>query len=131
MSLREIVECFGGRFYSSIPDFTECQCETDILDRGLGIYCVPSVPHSVKVEGVERQVTKEGVKTTVQIHTPAGSIQVTSSFTEEMPAAGASVSWVTEHAIRRRGGRYRESLWALDASVPLLWTRAVSGHDPR
>jgi hypothetical protein len=101
LSLLEITERLGIGCYSVVPDFTDCDPETDMLDRTLGIFRLPVLPYQVTLEGVDRKVTRRGRETIVEYHTPAGSIRTASVFTEEMLDAGASMSWVTEHSIRK------------------------------
>jgi len=100
LDLVEIADKLGVGCYSVVPDFTDCDLATDMLDRTLGIFSLPVLPYRVTLEGVDRKVTRRGHETIVEYHTPAGSIRTASIFTEEMLDAGASMSWVTEHAIR-------------------------------
>jgi hypothetical protein len=85
--------------YASIPDYTAGD-ETAMIDRTLGLFHLPVLLYRVTLEGVERRVIRRGQETVVEYHTPAGSIRTASAFTEEMLDAGASMSWITEHAIR-------------------------------
>jgi uroporphyrinogen-III decarboxylase len=101
LSLNEVAERLGVGLYSSIPDFTRRVEETDMLDRGLGIMNVPVLPHRVVLEDVERRVTRSGREVAVEYRTPAGSIRTAEIFTDEMLDGGASMSWVTEHAVRQ------------------------------
>jgi Uroporphyrinogen decarboxylase (URO-D) len=101
LNLNEVAERLGVGYYSSVPDFTQREEETDMLDRGLGIFNVPVLPYRVVLDGVERHVTRSGRRTEVEYRTPVGSIRTVDIFTDEMLDAGASMSWVTEHAIRQ------------------------------
>ena len=103
LTLREIADRLGVGFYASVPDFTERQEETDMADRALGIFNVPVLAHRVTLEGVERRMTRSGRQTITEYHTPVGSVRTAEVFTEEMLAGGASVPWVSEHAIKRPG----------------------------
>jgi len=100
LTLAEVAERLGVGCYSSVPDFTECRSEDDMLDRALGIFRLPVLPYQVTLEGVERRVLRQGRETVIEYHTPAGSIRTATIFTDEMLDAGASVPWTTEHAIR-------------------------------
>ncbi|MBI3664654.1 MAG: hypothetical protein HY236_00250, partial [Acidobacteria bacterium] len=100
LSLMEIGDRLGVGYYSVIPDFTDCPGETDMVDRALGIYQVPVLPYKTTLVGVDRRVCRRGQETVVEYRTPLGSIRTATVFTEEMLASGASISWITEHAIR-------------------------------
>ena len=100
LTLTEITERLGVGCYASIPDFTDVADETAMIDRTLGLFHLPVLPYRVTLEDVDRRVTRHGQETVVEYHTPAGSIRTASVFTEEMLDAGASMSWITEHAIR-------------------------------
>src|SRR5271157_3654145 len=58
LTLTAVAERLGVGYYSSVPDFTQRQEETDMLDRGLGIFNLPVLPYRVVLEGVERRVTR-------------------------------------------------------------------------
>ncbi|MBI3682417.1 MAG: hypothetical protein HY235_18715, partial [Acidobacteria bacterium] len=100
LSLLEIADRLGVGYYSVVPDFTDCPRETDMLDRALGIYNLPVFPYRVTLEGVDRRVLRRGRETVIEYHTPAGSIRTATVFTDEMLDGGASISWITEHAIK-------------------------------
>jgi uroporphyrinogen-III decarboxylase len=100
LTLTEIADRLGVGCYSSIPDFTDCRSETDMIDRGLGIFRLPVLPYQVSLEGVDRRVVRGGRETVVEYQTPLGAIRTGTIFTDEMLDAGASVPWTFEHAIR-------------------------------
>ena len=100
LTLTEITKHLGVGCYASIPDFTDTTDEAAMIDRTLGLFHLPVLPYRVTLEDVDRRVTRHGHETIVEYHTPAGSIRTASIFTEEMLDAGASMSWVTEHALR-------------------------------
>ena len=70
-----------------------------MADRGLGIYNLPVLPYKVVLEGVDRRVTHSGREVITEYRTPAGSLRTAEILTDEMLDAGASLSWVTQHAI--------------------------------
>jgi hypothetical protein len=100
LSLAQVAERLGVGYYASVPDFTRREEETDMADRGLGIFNVPGLAHRVVLEGVGRRVTRAGREIVTEYHTPVGSLRTAEVLTEEMLDAGASVSWTTEHPIR-------------------------------
>jgi hypothetical protein len=101
LSLYEVAERLGVGYYSSVPDFTEREDETDMADRVLGILNVPVLAHRVILDGVDRRVSHSGGQTVTEYHTPVGSIRTAEVFTDEMLDGGASISWVTEQAIQK------------------------------
>jgi hypothetical protein len=100
LSLMEIADHLGIGYYSVIPDYTECASETDMIDRGLGIYRLPVLVYETTLEGVDRRIIRRNRETVVEYDTPVGSIRTATIFTEEMLNAGASTPWTTEHPIR-------------------------------
>lgn len=101
LSLQEISDRLGVGFYATVPDFTEREEETDMLDHGLGIFNHPVLSYRVLLEGVERRVTRRGRETVTEYRTPVGSLRTAQIFTEEMLDGGASIPWTSEHAVRR------------------------------
>jgi uroporphyrinogen-III decarboxylase len=100
ITLTAITERLGVGCYASIPDFTDRMDEDAMIDRGLGIFHLPVLPYRITLEGVERRVVQRGQESIVEYHTPLGSLRTVTTFTEEMLDAGASMSWIVEHAIR-------------------------------
>lgn len=100
LTLSQVAERLGVGCYDNIPDWTNIVSDIDMLDRTLGIYNLPNLPYLVTLEDVERRVTRNGLETVVEYHTPLGSIRTASMFTEEMLDAGASTAWISQHAIR-------------------------------
>lgn len=100
LTLRELTAKLGVGHYASVPDFTEREEETDMLDHGIGVFNVPVLPYRVILEGVERRVAHSGNRTETEYRTPAGTLRTAQVFTGEMLDGGASISWTCEHAIR-------------------------------
>ena len=100
LSLSEIVDRLGVGLYATIPDFTVKEEETDSADRCLGIFNLPALPYRVVLEGVDRRVTRSGLETVTEYHTPVGSLRTAEVLTPEMLEGGSSMSWVSEHPIK-------------------------------
>ena len=100
LTLTEIADRLGVGCYSSVPDFTDSTNDAAMVDRALGIYHLPVLPYCLTLQDVDRRVIRRGQETVVEYHTPLGSIRTVTAFTEEMLDAGASMSWIVEHAIR-------------------------------
>ncbi len=99
LTLTEITEKLGVGCYSSVPDFTDLTNPDAMLDRGLGIFHHAVLPYRITLQDVDRRVTERGQETTVEYHTPAGSIHTVHVMTEEMIEAGVSMPYVTRPAI--------------------------------
>ena len=100
LSLSEIAQQLGVGLYAVVPDFTDTRGELDMIDRTLGVFRLPRLVYTPILEGVDRRVTRSGRETIVEYHTPVGSLRTAFLYTDEMLEAGASMPWVTEHAIR-------------------------------
>ena len=103
LSLNEVAERLGVGCYASVPDFTQREEDTDMLDRGLGIFNLPVLCYRAVLDGVDRRITRSGREVITEYRTPAGSLRVAEVLTEEMLDGGTSISWVTGHAIRQPG----------------------------
>lgn len=102
MSVGQIADRLGASRYSIIPDFTRQEHELDMIDYGLGVFRLPTLLYEPQLDGsVDRRVTRHGSEIAVEYHTPAGSIRTAFLFTPEMLDAGASVPWITGHAIEK------------------------------
>ena len=100
LSLMELAGRLGMGYYHVVPDFTERANENDMIDRGLGLYDLPVLPYETIMEDVDRRVIRAGQETCVEYHTPAGSITTVAIFTDEMLDGGASVPFISRHALR-------------------------------
>ena len=58
------------------------------------------MPFRTELREVQREVRVDGDATHVTYHTPAGSVSCAFTYTQEMKDAGASISWITEHAFK-------------------------------
>ena len=101
LSLNEVAERLGVGLYASVPDFTVREEDTDMADRGLGIFNLPVLAYRVVLEGVDRRVSHSGRELITEYHTPAGSLRTAEVLTSEMLDAGASMSWTTEHVLKQ------------------------------
>jgi len=100
MSLREITCALGIGYHAVVPSFLG-EVPDDTVDRCLGVYRLKEMPFETRLHGVERDVRVDGGSTHVAYHTPVGDLACRFSYTEEMQRAGATISWVDEHALRR------------------------------
>jgi len=82
-----------------IPDFIRPEQQSQMFDRGIGLYNLPQVPYRVKLINVERTVKSNGDSTAVIYKTPKGNVSVNWLFTEDMRRAGTSISHIAKTAI--------------------------------
>jgi len=101
VTLDIIADDIGGGYHKIIPDYLDARSPEDNIDRGLGIFRMKGMPYRAELEGVEREARKEGNTTSVTYHTPIGSVSCKITYTEEMKRAGVSISWITEHVIKK------------------------------
>ena len=103
LTLEAIARRLGCGLYALNPDYTSDV--TNTVDRGLGLWHIPSLPYDFELEGVERRLSKResknGTENVVEYVTPVGTVQTAYLFTEEMLDAGASIPWVSEVPIRK------------------------------
>ena len=100
LDLAEIAQRIGAAVYATIPDFTT---STDGEgNRTLGFLSWADCPYDMEFDGVERHISKDGRETVIEYRAPAGVLRTATIFTDEILDAGASVSWITRHAIQHR-----------------------------
>ena len=100
LSLRELTDALGVAYHAVVPDFLGARSPDDTVDRGLGIYRLEGMAFETRLHEVEREVLAGPDLTRVLYHTPVGSVSCAFRYTEEMRRAGATISWVVEHAIK-------------------------------
>lgn len=98
----EISRAEGWAMHKLVPEFLNVKRPEDNIDRSLGIYNLKEMPFRTSLpDDVERTVKKEGDRTTVEYHTPVGSVRTVLLYTEEMKRAGISITWIDEHLIKK------------------------------
>jgi hypothetical protein len=103
LSLAELARKLGVGCYAVVPDFTDLAGDLDMVDYALGILTQPSMVYTVALEGVDRRVIRRGPETVVEYRTPLGTLRTATVWTDEMLDGGASVPWVSEHAVKQPG----------------------------
>lgn len=105
MTVEEIHRSMGWPLHKMIPEFSRPEKPEDTIHRGIGLYDLKEYPCTFEfASDVEVRVTPDteggAEMMTVDYHTPLGDVSVQHGFTAEMKKAGASISWVKEHAIK-------------------------------
>jgi len=100
LDLVQIASRIGAAVYATIPDFTTSPEGEG--NRTLGLFNWADCPYDIKFDGAERRISTNGRETIIDYLSPAGSLHTATILTEEMLEGGASVSWITRHAIQRR-----------------------------
>ncbi len=97
-----IADDLGVAHHRIIPEFLKTRTPDDTIDRGLGLFRgLPGFAYRAELTNVDRVVRQDNGSTVVEYHTPVGSVSCRMTFTEEMLASGASISWIDEHVIKR------------------------------
>jgi methylmalonyl-CoA mutase cobalamin-binding domain/chain len=98
----EISRAQGWALHKIVPEFLQLEHADDNLHRALGIYRLKEMVFDFKfAPSIEIEVKREGDYTTVIYHTPVGSVSTKTMYSDEMRRAGASITWIEEHAIKR------------------------------
>jgi len=99
-TLRDITDDLDFGYHAIVPQFKDLRNSHDDLHRALGIYNLWTMPYSTRLQNVDVAMRTEGDKTHVAYHTPVGTIATTVVYDESMRKAGASITHISEHAIK-------------------------------
>lgn len=98
----EISRAQGWALHKIVPEFLQLDHPDDNLHRALGLYRLKEMAFDFKfAPSIEIEVKREGDYTTVSYHTPVGSVSTKTMYSDEMRRAGASITWIEEHVIKR------------------------------
>ena len=98
----EISRAEGWALHKIVPEFLNIRKPEDNLHRALGIYYLKELVFNCKFSSdIEIKVKREGDSTHVEYHTPVGMVSTTTEYTQEMRQAGASITWIEEHVIKK------------------------------
>lgn len=98
----EISRAQGWALHKIVPEFLKVDRPEDTLHRALGIYRLKEMVFDYKfAPSIEIEVKRDGDYTTVLYHTPLGSVSTKTMYSDEMRRAGASITWIEEHVIKR------------------------------
>jgi corrinoid protein of di/trimethylamine methyltransferase len=97
----EISRAEGWALHKMVPEYLKPRRPEDSIHRGIGIFSVKELVFKCKFHSdIEIKVRREGGSTCVEYHTPVGRVSTKTVYTDEMRKAGASITWVDEHAIK-------------------------------
>lgn len=99
-SLMELTDAMDVGFHAVVPDFRDLRQSADDADRALGLYNLWPMPYRTVLENVERRVSRQGDKTTVEYATPRGNLRTTVIYDEAMRRAGVSITHIAECAVK-------------------------------
>ncbi|MEE9610033.1 MAG: cobalamin-dependent protein, partial [Desulfatiglandales bacterium] len=98
----EISRAEGWALHKIVPEFLKVRNPEDNLHRAIGLYSLKETVYTFKFSSnIEIDVKRQGDSTHVEYHTPKGMVSTTTTHTEEMKRAGASITWVEEHIIKK------------------------------
>ena len=105
MTVEDIHRSLGWPLHKIIPEFSRPEKPEDATHLGIGLYNLKEYPcdfefsSDTKIEVIAEN--KDGDEMMrVRYFTPVGQVSVVHGFTAEMKKAGASISWIKEHAIK-------------------------------
>ena len=99
-SLRDITDALDFGYHAIVPHFKDLREPQDDQHRALGIYNLWSMPYATILHNVDISVEQKGDETHVAYDTPVGTVTTTVVYDEAMRASGASVTHISEHAIK-------------------------------
>ena len=98
----EISRAQGWALHKIVPEFLQVDKPEDTLHRALGLYHLKEMVFDCKFSpSIDIEVRRQGDYTTVIYHTPIGSVSTKTMYSDEMRRAGASITWIEEHVIKR------------------------------
>ncbi len=98
----EISRAEGWAIHRIVPEFLNVRRPEDNLHRGIGVYALKEMVFDYRFSrDIDIKVSREGDSTRVEYHTPLGLVSTVTSYTEEMRRAGASITWIEEHIIKK------------------------------
>lgn len=105
MSVEEIHRSRGWPLHKIVPEYMKPDKPEDIFHRAIGLYDLKEFAYTYEFSSdvdirVTTDVGDDEEMTKVEYHTPVGMVSVRHGLTSEMKKAGASISWVKEHAIK-------------------------------
>jgi methylmalonyl-CoA mutase cobalamin-binding domain/chain len=100
-SMDQICRSYGWGLHKVVPEYMAGTRPDASYDRALGVHRLKECPYLATLpDDVERVVEKRGRKTRVEYRTPLGDLRTVTVYTEEMEAAGASITWVEERVLK-------------------------------
>jgi len=99
----QISRAEGWALHKIVPEYLKIRKPEDTIHRAIGIYSLKEHVFRYKFPSdIEIKVDREGNNTHVEYHTPLGMVSTITTYTERMKEAGVSITWVQEHAIKKR-----------------------------
>jgi corrinoid protein of di/trimethylamine methyltransferase len=98
----EISRAEGWALHKVVPEYMRSSRPDGDLHRALGLFRLKEVVYSFRFSSdVHIEVKRAGGSTRVTYQTPLGEVSTTTIYTEEMKKAGASITWIDEHIIKK------------------------------
>lgn len=98
----EISRAEGWALHKVVPEYLKVRKPEDSLHRAMGVFSLKETPFQYRFSSdIEIKVKRKGDSTHVEYYTPIGMVSTSTIFTDEMRRAGASITWVEEHIIKR------------------------------
>lgn len=98
----EISRAEGWALHKVVPEFLQVERPEDSIHRALGLYRLKEIVFDLEfAPQIGIDVARDGDYTRVTYHTPVGEVSTRTMYSAEMRRAGASVTWIDEHIIKR------------------------------
>jgi len=100
----EIARAEGWALHQINPAYQDIRKPEDNLHWALGILTYKETVYGYRFKGdMDIKIEREGGRTRIFYHTPAGRVSTTVVYTEEMRRAGVSACNIEEHVIKAAG----------------------------
>ena len=99
-ALRDITDDLDFGYHAIVPHFKDLRDPLDDVHRAMGIYNLWTMPYATRLRNVEVSVETAGDRTHVSYRTPVGTVTTTVVYNEAMRTAGASITHISEHAVK-------------------------------
>ncbi len=99
-TLMEMLDDLGWGYHGVVPDFQDVRSPEDNVHRALGTFNLHRMPVHTRFEEIEYNVMRDGDRTSVEYHTPFGTLTTVTVYDERMQAAGITIAHVERHAFQ-------------------------------
>lgn len=96
-TLLEMLDDLGWGYHGVVPNYQDLRSPDDDVHRGLGIFNLHVMPFRTVFDGIDYRVSRAGDRTTVEYHTPVGSLRTVTVYDERMRTAGITISHVERY----------------------------------
>ncbi len=96
-TLLEMLDDLGWGYHGVVPNYQDLRSPDDDVHRGLGIFNLHVMPFRTVFDGIDCHGSRANDRTTVEYHTPVGSLRTVTVYDERMRTAGITISHVERY----------------------------------